>query len=92
MAYADAFAAATAIAHGAIFLSGDPELLVPGAPWHFEDLRAERSQSTCEGQPGDDCGASRTPAQVTLTLPEAVDGSCTEPGTEPHGRLPRWRT
>lgn len=39
MAYADAFAAATAIAHDAILLTGDPELLVEGASWRFEDLR-----------------------------------------------------
>lgn len=41
MAYADAFAAATAIAHDAVLLTGDPELLVPGAPWRTEDLRYE---------------------------------------------------
>lgn len=40
MAYADAFAAATAVAHDATLLTGDPELLLPGAPWRFEDLRA----------------------------------------------------
>jgi len=40
MAYADAFAAATAIAHDATLLTGDPELLAPGAPWQVEDLRA----------------------------------------------------
>lgn len=39
MAYADAFAAATAAARGAILLTGDPELLVDGAPWEWEDLR-----------------------------------------------------
>lgn len=39
MAYADAFAAATAIAHRATLLTGDPELLVPDAPWAVEDLR-----------------------------------------------------
>lgn len=39
MAYADAFAAATAIAHDAILLTGDPELLVESASWRFEDLR-----------------------------------------------------
>ncbi len=39
MSYADAFAAATAIAHGVTLLTGDPELLVDGAPWEWEDLR-----------------------------------------------------
>lgn len=39
MAYADAFAAATAVATGAILWTGDPELLVPGAPWQWRDLR-----------------------------------------------------
>ena len=40
MSYADAFAAATAAAHGVILLTGDPELLVDGAPWQWEDLRS----------------------------------------------------
>lgn len=39
MAYADAFAAATAIAHDAPLLTGDPELLLDGAAWRWEDLR-----------------------------------------------------
>jgi predicted nucleic acid-binding protein len=39
MAYADAFAAATAIAHDAILWTGDPELIVQGAPWRWRDLR-----------------------------------------------------
>jgi predicted nucleic acid-binding protein len=39
IAFADAFAAATAIAHDAVLLTGDPELLVDGAPWQWEDLR-----------------------------------------------------
>jgi predicted nucleic acid-binding protein len=39
LAYADAFAAATALAHGATLLTGDPELLIAGAPWACEDLR-----------------------------------------------------
>lgn len=39
LAYADAFAAATAIAHDAILLTGDPELLVATAAWRCEDLR-----------------------------------------------------
>ena len=39
MAYADAFAAATAIAHDGQLWTGDPELLVPGASWQVVDLR-----------------------------------------------------
>lgn len=39
LAYADAFAAATAVAHDAPLLTGDPELLLDGAPWAVEDLR-----------------------------------------------------
>ena len=39
MAYAAAFAAATAMAHDAILLTGDPELLLEDATWQFEDLR-----------------------------------------------------
>ncbi len=40
MSYADAFAAATAAAHGVVLLTGDPELIVDGAPWQWEDLRS----------------------------------------------------
>jgi len=39
MAYADAFAAATAIGHDATLWSGDPELLIQPAPWRWRDLR-----------------------------------------------------
>jgi predicted nucleic acid-binding protein len=39
MAYADAFAAATALAHDATLWTGDPELLLEDAPWNYEDLR-----------------------------------------------------
>ena len=39
MAYADAFAAATAVSHGATLWTGDPELLLPGAAWQWRDLR-----------------------------------------------------
>lgn len=39
MAYADAFAAATALAHDAALWTGDPELLLEDAPWSYEDLR-----------------------------------------------------
>jgi predicted nucleic acid-binding protein len=39
LAYADAFAAATAQAHGAELWTGDPELLVEHASWRWRDLR-----------------------------------------------------
>ncbi len=39
MAYADAFAAATAVSHGATLWTGDPELLLPDASWAWRDLR-----------------------------------------------------
>ncbi len=39
MSYADAFAAATAMAHDATLWTGDPELLVADAPWTWRDLR-----------------------------------------------------
>lgn len=39
MTYADAFAAATAIQWGAPLWTGDPELLIPKAPWRWKDLR-----------------------------------------------------
>lgn len=39
MAYADAFAVATALAHGASLLTGDPEILDAGAEWDLEDVR-----------------------------------------------------
>lgn len=39
MAYADAFAAATAVSHGATLWTGDPELLLPDANWAWRDLR-----------------------------------------------------
>ena len=39
LAYADAFAAATAIEHDAELWTGDPELLVGGAPWRWRDVR-----------------------------------------------------
>ena len=40
MSYADAFAAATALRHDAELWTGDPELLLPDAPWRSRDLRA----------------------------------------------------
>lgn len=40
MANADAFAAATAMAHDVTLLTGDSELLIGGVPWRWEDLRA----------------------------------------------------
>lgn len=39
LAYADAFAAATAIANEATLWTGDPELLIEAAPWRWRDLR-----------------------------------------------------
>lgn len=39
LAYADAFAAATAIARQATLWTGDPELLLDGARWTWRDLR-----------------------------------------------------
>jgi predicted nucleic acid-binding protein len=41
MSYADAFAAATAVHHGAALWTGDPELLIAGAPWHPFDPSIE---------------------------------------------------
>jgi predicted nucleic acid-binding protein len=40
MSYADAFAAALAVSHGATLWTGDPELLVADAPWRWRDLRS----------------------------------------------------
>jgi predicted nucleic acid-binding protein len=37
---ADAFAAATAMAHEATLLTGDPDLLAEDTPWTSEDLRS----------------------------------------------------
>ena len=42
LAYADAFAAATARHHDAELWTGDPELLVANAPWRWRDLRPRR--------------------------------------------------
>jgi predicted nucleic acid-binding protein len=39
MSYADAFAAAFAITNDAVLWTGDPELLIPRAPWKWKDLR-----------------------------------------------------
>ncbi len=39
MAYADAFAVATAQAHDAMILTVDPEILDAGGPWRADDLR-----------------------------------------------------
>lgn len=39
MALADAFAVATALAHEAVLLTGDPEILDIGGTWMTEDLR-----------------------------------------------------
>lgn len=43
MAYADAFAAALAVAEDATLWTGDPELLLGDAPWQWRDLRSEPS-------------------------------------------------
>lgn len=40
MAYADAFAAALTIAGDATLWTGDPELLIGGASWRWQDLRS----------------------------------------------------
>jgi predicted nucleic acid-binding protein len=39
MALADAFAVAAAQAHGAVLVTGDPEILDAGGGWPVEDLR-----------------------------------------------------
>ena len=39
MAYADAFAVATALAYDATLLTGDPKIIEAGGPWRVEDLR-----------------------------------------------------
>jgi predicted nucleic acid-binding protein len=39
MSYADAFLAATAIAHDAVLWTGDEELLLTDAAWKWKDLR-----------------------------------------------------
>ncbi len=39
LAYADAFAVATAMAHGAQLLTGDPEILDGDPDWLIVDLR-----------------------------------------------------
>ncbi len=39
ISYADAFALATAMAHGAVLLTGDPEILAGPEEWPTEDLR-----------------------------------------------------
>lgn len=39
MAYADAFGAALTVHEDATLWTGDPELLVDGSPWRWQDLR-----------------------------------------------------
>lgn len=46
MASAGAFAAATAAAHEATLLTGDPELLLDNASWRWEDLRSTTVKSS----------------------------------------------
>jgi predicted nucleic acid-binding protein len=45
MAYADAFAVATALAHGANLLTGDPEILRGDNSWSVVDLRVKNELS-----------------------------------------------
>ena len=39
ISYADAFAVATALAHGAVLLTGDPQIVRGDPAWEIEDLR-----------------------------------------------------
>ena len=39
LSYADAFAVATALAHDAVLVTGDPEILTSDTAWQTEDLR-----------------------------------------------------
>lgn len=39
MAFADAFAIATSVAHSAVLLTGDPEIIDAPGQWQVEDLR-----------------------------------------------------
>jgi predicted nucleic acid-binding protein len=41
IAYADAFAIATAIAHDAVLVTGDPEILSGDPAWPIEDVRGQ---------------------------------------------------
>jgi predicted nucleic acid-binding protein len=41
LAYADAFAAALAVAQDATLWTGDPELLLDGSAWRWRDLRVQ---------------------------------------------------
>jgi predicted nucleic acid-binding protein len=41
LAYGDAFAVATAVAHGAVLLTGDPEILKRSVGCRVEDLRGQ---------------------------------------------------
>lgn len=40
LSYSDAFAVATALAHDAVLVTGDPEILAGDPDWQTEDLRA----------------------------------------------------
>ncbi len=40
ISYADAFAVATAVAHEAVLVTGDPEILSADPSWQTEDVRA----------------------------------------------------
>ena len=50
MAFADAFAIATALANRAVLLTGDPEILSVDGPWTAEDLRPATSPSPAGGR------------------------------------------
>ena len=43
MSFADAFAAALAVAQEAVLWTGDPELLLEAVPWRWKDLRPHQS-------------------------------------------------
>ncbi|HUP69936.1 MAG TPA: PIN domain-containing protein [Acidimicrobiales bacterium] len=45
MAYADAFAAALAVAQDATLWTGDPGLLLDGAAWRWRDLCSDQAES-----------------------------------------------
>jgi ribonuclease VapC len=42
VSYADAFAIATALAHDALLVTGDPEILAGDPAWQLEDLRPRK--------------------------------------------------
>ena len=73
LAYADAFAVATAAANGAVLLTGDPEILTAGGEWPVEDLRPGRDlQGTPRGQLHPPTGGRSQ--QTVEPLPRAAGG------------------